>query len=63
VQYEWALVTSFNQQQVRHRGAGIFLHVNGSGATAGCVSAPRWFIRKLLDRIDSAARPLIAIGR
>jgi L,D-peptidoglycan transpeptidase YkuD (ErfK/YbiS/YcfS/YnhG family) len=63
VQYEWALVTSFNRQQVRHRGAGIFLHVNGSGATAGCVSAPRWFIRKLLHRIHRDARPLIAIGR
>ena len=28
---------SFNRRQVRHRGAGIFLHVNGGGATAGCV--------------------------
>ena len=35
------MVTDFNIKQVRHRGAGIFLHVNGAGATAGCVSAPR----------------------
>jgi L,D-peptidoglycan transpeptidase YkuD (ErfK/YbiS/YcfS/YnhG family) len=63
VQYEYALVTSFNHRQVRHRGAGIFLHVNGDGATAGCVSAPRWFLRRLMARLDQARVPLIAIGR
>lgn len=62
-QYEWSIVTSFNRHQVRHRGAGIFLHVNGSGATAGCVSAPRWFIRKLMSRLRPDRRPVIAIGR
>ena len=45
-QYEYAINTSFNLDQVRHRGAGIFFHVNGRGATAGCVSAPRWFLRR-----------------
>jgi L,D-peptidoglycan transpeptidase YkuD (ErfK/YbiS/YcfS/YnhG family) len=63
VQYEWSIVTSFNVGQVRHRGAGIFLHVNGSGATAGCVSAPRRFIRALMFRLDPDRRPVIAIGR
>lgn len=63
VQYEWSIVTSFNQRQVRHRGSGIFLHVNGSGATAGCVSAPRRFIRALMFRLDPDRRPVIAIGR
>jgi L,D-peptidoglycan transpeptidase YkuD (ErfK/YbiS/YcfS/YnhG family) len=62
-QYEWAIVTGFNAHQVRHRGSGIFLHVNGSGATAGCVSAPRPFIRALMHRLDPARRPVIAIGR
>jgi L,D-peptidoglycan transpeptidase YkuD (ErfK/YbiS/YcfS/YnhG family) len=63
VQYEWSIVTSFNRHQVRHRGSGIFLHVNGSGATAGCVSAPRWFIRSLMGRLDPDRKPVIAIGR
>lgn len=63
VQYEWSVVTSFNRAQVRHRGAGIFLHVNGSGATAGCVSAPRRFLRRLVARLDPAQRPVVAIGR
>lgn len=62
-QYEWSIVIDYNRDQVRHRGSGIFLHVNGSGATAGCVSAPRWFIRKLMARIDPDLGPLIAIGR
>jgi len=63
VQYEYSVVTSFNSHQVRHRGAGIFLHVNGDGATAGCVSAPRPFLRGLMARLDADRVPVIAIGR
>ncbi|SCD94018.1 hypothetical protein GA0115246_108276 [Streptomyces sp. SolWspMP-sol7th] len=33
---------------MRGRGAGIFLHVNGKGATAGCVSVPAATMRTLL---------------
>ncbi|HEX7739177.1 MAG TPA: L,D-transpeptidase family protein [Marmoricola sp.] len=63
-QYEYAIVTSYNYAHpVRHRGAGIFLHVNGGGATAGCVSAPRGFVRKLMARLDPAAHPVMAVGR
>ena len=62
-QYEDAIVLDYNQAQVRHRGAGIFLHVNGSGATAGCVSAPRWMLQKLLHRLTPQRVPVIAIGR
>ncbi|MBA2956101.1 L,D-transpeptidase family protein [Nocardioides sp. MAH-18] len=62
-QYEWSIVIGFNAEQVRYRGAGIFLHVNGRGATAGCVSAPRAFIRTLMRRLDPDLHPLIAIGR
>jgi L,D-peptidoglycan transpeptidase YkuD (ErfK/YbiS/YcfS/YnhG family) len=63
VQYEYSLVIGYNWEQVRHRGSGIFLHVNGRGATAGCVSAPRWFVRQLMVRLDPGHQPLIAIGR
>lgn len=62
-QYEYAVVVRFNWGQVRHRGSGIFLHVNGRGATAGCVSAPRPFLRRLMTRLDPAKAPVIAIGR
>jgi L,D-peptidoglycan transpeptidase YkuD (ErfK/YbiS/YcfS/YnhG family) len=62
-QYEWSIVTDFNVEQVRHKGAGIFLHVNGRGATAGCVSAPRRFIRALVRLLDPARVPVIGISR
>ena len=63
-QYEFSIVTGFNYgPQVRHRGAGIFLHVNGKGATAGCVSAPRAFIVSLMNCLEPELVPLIAIGR
>lgn len=62
-QYEHVVVMDYNKAQVRHRGSGIFLHVNGRGATAGCVSAPRGFLRMLMVRLDPAQRPVIAIGR
>jgi L,D-peptidoglycan transpeptidase YkuD (ErfK/YbiS/YcfS/YnhG family) len=63
VQYEYSVVTSYNRAQVHHRGAGIFLHVNGQGATAGCVSAPRWFLKKLMWRLDPDRAPVMAVGR
>jgi L,D-peptidoglycan transpeptidase YkuD (ErfK/YbiS/YcfS/YnhG family) len=63
-QYEMAVVIAFNYDRpVRYRGAGIFLHVNGSGPTAGCVSAPRAFLAFTLRTLHPDQRPLIAIGR
>lgn len=53
-QYAEALVVNYNRwPAVPGRGAGIFLHVNGAGATAGCVSVPR----ATMDRIMSWAKP------
>jgi L,D-peptidoglycan transpeptidase YkuD (ErfK/YbiS/YcfS/YnhG family) len=62
-QFEMTVVTDFNQDQVRHRGAGIFLQVNAHGGTTGSVSAPRWFLAKALAVLDPAERPVIAVGR
>lgn len=62
-QYRMAVVIGFNYDHpVRYRGAGIFLHVNGRGATAGCVSAPRAFLRTALALLDPRLHPEIAIG-
>ncbi|MEU9436130.1 L,D-transpeptidase family protein [Streptomyces sp. NPDC048252] len=62
-QYAHALVIGFNYgSPVRGRGAGIFLHVNGRGATAGCVSVPTGAIRSLLAWARPGKRPHIAIG-
>lgn len=63
-EYEYAIVTGFNYAHpVRHRGSGIFLHVNGGGPTAGCVSAPRRLLVRTMDTLDPDQRPVIAIGR
>jgi L,D-peptidoglycan transpeptidase YkuD (ErfK/YbiS/YcfS/YnhG family) len=62
-QYAYSVVVNFNRPNpVRYRGAGIFLHVNGRGATAGCVSAPEWFVKGALARLNPANYPRIAIG-
>ena len=63
-QYRWSLVIDFNRPDpVRRRGSGIFLHVNGAGATAGCVSTPRRFVRMMMSRLRPGMAPVIAIGR
>lgn len=62
-QYARAMVIGFNYTApVRKRGAGIFLHVNGRGSTAGCVSVPADAMRRILAWADPAMRPHIAIG-
>ncbi|MFD5542330.1 L,D-transpeptidase [Streptomyces sp. NPDC127079] len=62
-QYAYALVIGFNYRKpVRGRGAGIFLHVNGAGATAGCVSVPRDAMRRILQWVDPRKGPHIAVG-
>ncbi|MFC7939104.1 L,D-transpeptidase family protein [Streptomyces sp. NPDC057387] len=61
--YAEALVIDFNRwPAVPGRGVGIFLHVNGGGATAGCVSVPRATMDRLMDWIKPSAHPRIAIG-
>ncbi|MET8506922.1 L,D-transpeptidase family protein [Streptomyces sp. NPDC004787] len=62
-QYAHALVVGFNYARpVRGRGAGIFLHVNGRGATAGCVSVPAEAMRQILAWADPHRRPHLAVG-
>ncbi|MFF9088781.1 L,D-transpeptidase [Streptomyces sp. NPDC014991] len=62
-QYAYGLVVGFNYDRpVRGRGAGIFLHVNGQGATAGCVSVPEDAMRQMLRWARPDQRPHIAIG-
>nr|WP_107415886.1 L,D-transpeptidase family protein [Actinacidiphila paucisporea] len=62
-QYAHAVVIDFNYTApVKGRGAGIFLHVNGRGATAGCVSLPADALARVLAWLRPAAHPHIAIG-
>lgn len=44
------------------KGGGIFLHVNGSGATAGCVSLHETSMLKMMKWMDPAKQPRIVMG-
>jgi L,D-peptidoglycan transpeptidase YkuD (ErfK/YbiS/YcfS/YnhG family) len=62
-EYAEVLVVDFNRRPATPgRGAGIFLHVNGAGATAGCVSVPRATMDRIMAWISPSAHPRIAIG-
>ncbi len=43
-------------------GGGIFLHVNGTGATAGCISLAAADLATVARWLDPAAAPRIVIG-
>ncbi|MFF4714579.1 L,D-transpeptidase [Streptomyces eurythermus] len=62
-QYAHGLVIGFNYDRpVRGRGAGIFLHVNGRGATSGCVSVPADAMERILRWAVPDRKPHIAVG-
>ncbi len=67
-QYRYALFIGFNNAATKIRpparpsGSGIFLHVNGTGSTAGCLSVPQGTMVALLKWLNPAAHPHIAIG-
>jgi L,D-peptidoglycan transpeptidase YkuD (ErfK/YbiS/YcfS/YnhG family) len=44
------------------RGSAIFLHVNGRGSTAGCVSVSRSHLAGILRWLDPAAHPRIVMA-
>jgi len=62
--YRYGAVIDFNRPNpVRGRGFAIFLHANGGGATAGCVSVGVKKMKALLRWLDPAKSPTIVIGR
>jgi L,D-peptidoglycan transpeptidase YkuD (ErfK/YbiS/YcfS/YnhG family) len=76
-QYRFAVVLDYNlpsdiswrdgervarQKADTSAGGGIFLHVSGSGATAGCVSIERAEMRRVLRWLDPDLDPVIVIG-
>lgn len=66
-QYKYAVVVDYNlpaayQAPDTRKGGGIFLHVNGSGATAGCISMPEPAMAALLRWLDPAANPVLVSG-
>lgn len=63
-QYDYAAVVDFNRPDpVIGRGAGIFLHAFGTGATGGCVAIRRDRMRLTLRWLKPAQHPWIIIGQ
>jgi L,D-peptidoglycan transpeptidase YkuD (ErfK/YbiS/YcfS/YnhG family) len=62
-QYDYVAVINFNRPSpVVGRGAGIFLHANGTGLTLGCVSVAHDRMRSILRWLSPQAHPRIIIG-
>jgi L,D-peptidoglycan transpeptidase YkuD (ErfK/YbiS/YcfS/YnhG family) len=64
-QYNYFAVINYNIPAVSAtpaRGSGIFLHVFGSGGTAGCISLAQSDLIRVLDWLDPAASPRIVMA-
>jgi L,D-peptidoglycan transpeptidase YkuD (ErfK/YbiS/YcfS/YnhG family) len=64
-QYRYFAVINYNTPVVPAnppRGSGIFLHVFGSGATAGCVALSESDLVRVLRWLDPAAAPRIVLA-
>jgi L,D-peptidoglycan transpeptidase YkuD (ErfK/YbiS/YcfS/YnhG family) len=64
-QYDEAAVIAYNTDPVVANppmGSAIFLHVSGSGGTAGCVSIQQDDLVPVLQWLDPATSPQIVIG-
>ena len=65
--YDYFAVITYNMppnvaKPVAGAGSGIFLHVAGSGPTAGCVSLPTADLIDVLTWLDPAKNPRIVIS-
>ena len=63
--YEFAVSTGYNGRPnscVYGRGTAIFLHVKGSGLTAGCISISRSDMIRVCKLLDPASKPVFAVG-
>ena len=63
--YEFAVSTGYNalpNTSVFGRGSGIFIHVMGSGLTAGCVSVSRGDMVRICRVLNNKKKPCIVIG-
>jgi L,D-peptidoglycan transpeptidase YkuD (ErfK/YbiS/YcfS/YnhG family) len=61
VTYKYSLITDYNYEQTAGKGGAIFIHCNGSGGTAGCVSMPYDYMKTLMMSVDPAKNPAVVI--
>jgi L,D-peptidoglycan transpeptidase YkuD (ErfK/YbiS/YcfS/YnhG family) len=59
--YKYALITDYNYEQAAGKGGAIFIHCNGAGDTAGCVSMPESYMKTLVASVAPAKNPAVII--
>lgn len=58
-QYKYGMVIGYNTSHIPGKGSAIFLHCNGAGSTAGCVSVPTSSMLSLLKQTHPGAYIII----
>jgi L,D-peptidoglycan transpeptidase YkuD (ErfK/YbiS/YcfS/YnhG family) len=61
-QYAHSLVVDYNAKRAKNRGSAIFMHVNGKGSTAGCVSVTKSQMATTMKWLDPKKNPRIIIA-
>ncbi|MFE9581367.1 L,D-transpeptidase family protein [Nocardia sp. NPDC006044] len=61
-QYDYFAFITYNVPPIPGAGSAIFLHVNGSGDTSGCVTLARTDLLRVLRWLDPAQTPRIVLG-
>lgn len=59
-QYKYGIVIGYNTSHTPGKGSAIFLHCNGAGSTAGCVSVPISSMLSLLKQTHPGAYIIIS---
>ena len=60
--YKYAMVLDFNWNQQPQKGAGIFIHINPSHYTDGCVGLDEPQLVKIMRWLDPAKNPKVLIA-
>lgn len=53
--YKYSIVINYNKECKPGKGSAFFLHCSTNGPTAGCVSIPEKYMKKLLKRLHPGA--------
>lgn len=59
--YEYLFTTDYNDEQVPGKGAAIFLHCTGKGATGGCVAMPQENMVQCMRWLDPVQNPVLLV--
>ncbi|MDQ0149606.1 L,D-transpeptidase family protein [Eubacterium multiforme] len=59
-QYKYGIVIGYNMSHTPYKGSAIFLHCNGRGNTAGCVSVSEGNMLRLLKSVHDGAYIIIS---